>query len=59
MTAKTATERKTKQRKLQAADSINEVRGVLAHTADHPEIRTAARGLAAKLARKRAKSPKE
>ena len=55
MTAKTATERKAKQRKLLALESIKEVRGILAHTADHPAVRSVARGAADKLARKRAK----
>jgi len=59
MTAKTATERKAKQRKLLALDGIKEVREILAHVEDHPAVRTAARGVADKLARKRAKTQKE
>ena len=59
MTAKTATERKAKQRKLLALKNIKEVRGILAHVSDHREVRTAARGVADKLARKRAKTQKE
>jgi len=55
MTAATPAQRKAKQRKLLALEGIKEVREILAHVSDHREVRTAARGVADKLARKRAK----
>jgi len=57
MTAKTNAQRQDTHKKKLAAAGIKEVRGILAHCDDHPAVRTAARGVADKLARKRAKTP--
>lgn len=55
MTAKTDAERQKARRDRLAEADQKEVRGIIAHVADHEAVRLEARKVAAKLARKREK----
>ncbi len=63
MTAKrpdpTAAERKRRQRAKEREGGLEEVRGIKAPPVDHPEIKEAALKHASRLAKRRAKTPKE
>jgi hypothetical protein len=58
MIAKTGAQRQAKFKARLAAEGIKEVRGILAHEADHEAVREAARLHAAKLAKRRERKEK-